>query len=67
MPEAASDEHELVVLVTRAVLHGRARSTGEVLAVLERAGQRLDLATVEAALVSAPAVEQVAPGVWRRR
>lgn len=58
--------HELQTQATRAVLHGRARSTREVLSVLERAGVRVSLADLEAALVTAPGVQQVAPGVWRR-
>lgn len=61
-----SDEHELVVRVTRCVLHGRARSTGEIVEQLRRARQVVDRETVEAALVSAPGVVQTEPGWWRK-
>lgn len=61
------DEHELVTLVTRAVPYGRARSTREIVDLLGAAGVRLDVGTVEAALITSPSVAEVAPGVWQRR
>lgn len=62
-----SEDHELVVIVTRAVPHGRARSTREIVDLLERAGLRHDAGTVEAALACAVSVVSVGPGLWRRR
>lgn len=62
----ASDEHELQVVATRLVLHGRPRSTGEILDLLRRARVVVDVGALEAALVTAPGVVQVEPGRWRR-
>lgn len=62
----ASDEHGRQVDIVRVVLHGRPRSTGEILALLLGSRIVLDEATLEALLVTAPGVVQVAPGWWRR-
>jgi len=62
----ASSEHELQVVATRCVLHGRPRSTGEIHDMLRRAGVVVEVGTLEAALVTAPGVVQTEPGWWRR-
>lgn len=67
VPTVTSDAHGRSVEVAQLVPHGRARTTGEIVALLACARIVLDAGTVEAALIMCPSVEQVAPGVWRRR
>ena len=61
-----SDEHARQVDVSRVVLHQRPRTTGEIQELLRRSRIVLELADLEAALICAPGVVQVAPGLWRR-
>ena len=65
-PTLTSDEHARQVDISRVVLHQRPRTTGEIQELLRRSRIVLELADLEAALICAPGVVQVAPGLWRR-